>query len=115
MEIPFKHKLMVIVFVVMIFIPSIYSVTFLKSMWDPYGELKNLPVAVVNDDKAVKYQGTNLKVGKDLAKNLQKSKAMDFNLLTSSQKASQGLKDGKYYMVITIPKDFSKNSHYTVE
>jgi Predicted membrane protein len=64
-----KHKLMVIVFAVMIFIPSIYSVTFLKSMWDPYGQLKNLPVAVVNNDKSVNYQGTDLKVGKDLTKN----------------------------------------------
>ncbi len=105
-----KHKLMVIVFAVMIFIPSIYSVTFLKSMWDPYGELKNLPVAVVNNDKKVDYQGTELNVGKDLAKNLNKSKAMGFHVLSSKKAASQGLTDGKYYMVITIPKDFSKNA-----
>lgn len=105
-----KHKLILIVFAVMLFIPSIYSVTFLKSMWDPYGELNKLPVAVVNDDKSVDYHGTELKVGHDLAKNLAKSKAMDFTILKSSRTASSGLKNGKYYMVITIPKDFSKNA-----
>jgi len=104
-----KHKLMVIVFTVMIFIPSIYSVTFLKSMWDPYGELKDLPVAVVNKDQATNYQGTELNVGKDLAKNLNKSKAMGFHI-QNAKTADQGLADGKYYMVITIPKNFSKNA-----
>lgn len=105
----FKHKLIMIVFAVMIFIPSIYSVTFLKSMWDPYGELKDLPVAVVNHDQNTNYQGTKLKVGHDLTKSLKKSQAMDFNI-TDSKKASKGLADGKYYMVITIPKNFSKNA-----
>lgn len=105
-----KHKLMVIVFVVMIFIPSIYSVTFLKSMWDPYGKLVDLPVAVVNHDQSLNYQGTKLKVGQDLTKNLSQSKAMDFHVLDSDATAQKGLKNGKYYMIITIPKDFSKNA-----
>lgn len=104
-----KHKLIIIVFAVMIFIPSIYSVTFLKSMWDPYGELKYLPVAVVNHDQTVKYHGSSLSIGKDLSKNLKKSKAMDFQLQNSNS-ADQGLKNGKYYMIITIPKNFSKNA-----
>ena len=34
---------------------------------------------------------------------------MDFNIVSSS-KAQKGLKDGKYYMVITIPENFSKNA-----
>jgi len=105
-----KHKLMIIVFAVMIFIPSIYSVTFLKSMWDPYGELQDLPVAVVNHDQSVTYQGNKLAVGKDLTKSLNKSNAMDFHILDSTATADKGLTNGKYYMVITIPKDFSKNA-----
>ncbi|MQS98503.1 YhgE/Pip domain-containing protein [Companilactobacillus halodurans] len=105
-----KHKLLLISFIVMIFIPSIYSVTFLKSMWDPYGELKDLPVAVVNNDKDTNYQGTKLKVGHDLAKSLKKSNAMDFQLVSSKAKAKKGLSDGKYYMTITIPKNFSQNA-----
>lgn len=106
----FKHKLMLIVFAVMIFIPSIYSVTFLKSMWDPYNKLNDLPIAVVDQDQAVNYQGTNLKVGHDLSNNLSKSKAMDFKVLKSTKSAQKGLADGKYYMIITIPKNFSKNA-----
>lgn len=104
-----KHRFMTIVLIAIVFIPSIYAVTFLKSMWDPYGELNNIPVAVVNYDKSVKYQGTKLDVGKDLTKNLKKSDAMDFQIV-DSKKAHDGLNTGKYYMVITIPKGFSKNA-----
>lgn len=104
-----KHKFMTIVLIAIIFIPSIYAVTFLKSMWDPYGEVRDLPVAVVNHDKSVTYQGSKLDVGKDLANNLKKSDAMDFKVM-SAKEASDGLNTGKYYMTITIPKGFSKNA-----
>lgn len=104
-----KHKFMSIVLIAIIFIPSIYAVTFLKSMWDPYGELENIPVAVVNEDRSTTYNGTKLDVGKDLTKNLKKSDAMDFEI-TSKKKAQDGLNTGKYYMTITIPNNFSKNA-----
>ena len=32
-------------------VPALYNLSFLGSMWDPYGSLDNLPVAVVNKDK----------------------------------------------------------------
>jgi putative membrane protein len=105
-----KSKLMKIVLAVIIFIPSIYAVTFLKSMWDPYGELKNLPVAVVNQDKAVNYQGKKLAVGQNLTDKLDKSSAMDFQVMSSVKDAKEKLSSGKVFMVITIPKNFSKNA-----
>ena len=48
-----KNHWIQIVLVALILIPSIYTVVFLGSMWDPYGNSGDLPVAVVNKDKAV--------------------------------------------------------------
>ena len=48
-----KNKMLVVVVMAIIIIQVIYAGLFLKSMWDPYGNLDNLPVAVVNKDKAV--------------------------------------------------------------
>ncbi|WP_447408771.1 YhgE/Pip family protein [Weissella confusa] len=104
-----KHKFFMLVIVVLFFVPSIYAVTFLSSLWDPYGQVKNLPVAIVNKDKSVNYEGQKLAVGDDLEKELRKSKAMDFHF-PSEEEAKAGLKDGKYYTVITIPSDFSKDA-----
>lgn len=78
-------------------------------MWDPYGDLEYLPVAVVNKDKPVTYQGKELAVGDTLAENLEENDSMAFNLVDEDV-AMKGLKNGTYYMVITIPEDFSKNA-----
>ena len=87
----------------------IYACVFLGSMWDPYGQTDQLPVAVVNKDKEVKYNGSTMDIGKQLSDKLSKNDSMDFNIV-SSTKAQKGLKDGKYYMIITIPENFSKNA-----
>jgi len=105
-----KHKLLLIVLAVIMLIPSIYAVTFLKSMWDPYGKLDDLPIAVVNQDHAVQYQGKTLAAGKNLTTNLKHATSMKFIPVSHEAAAKRGLKNGTYYMVITIPKDFSYNA-----
>jgi len=68
-----RNKLMLIVVIAIIVIPIIYAGLFLKSMWDPYGSVDNLPVAVVNEDKPVEYNGKTLSIGKDMADELKDS------------------------------------------
>lgn len=104
-----KHKFYILVLSALILVPVVYVVVFLSSLWNPYGETRNLPVAVVNHDQQQKYQGKQLKVGDDLAKSLHKSHAMKFSVVDAAT-AKKGLRDGKYYMTITIPRDFSKNA-----
>lgn len=105
----FRNKLLLLVVVAILLIPSIYACLFLASMWDPYGKVSDLPVAVVNEDKSVKYKGKTLDVGKKLTDNLKDNDSMAFNIVDSDV-AETGLENGTYYMVITIPKDFSKNA-----
>ncbi|MGA3278319.1 YhgE/Pip domain-containing protein [Lactiplantibacillus pentosus] len=104
-----RHKFMMIVMAIIMLIPSIYAVTFLRSMWDPYGRLNHLPVAVVNQDQAVTYQGHRLSIGHDLTHTLKQSDALEFHAMTADQ-AQTGLKNGRYYMVLTIPKNFSQHA-----
>lgn len=104
-----KNHWIQIVLVALILIPSIYTVVFLGSMWDPYGNSGNLPVAVVNKDKAVEYNDKKLDVGDQLVKKLKDNDSLDFHFVNSKE-ANKGLKDGDYYMVITIPSNFSKNA-----
>lgn len=104
-----KSTWLKIVLCAIMIIPMIYACVFLGSMWDPYGKTDQLPVAVVNNDKEVEYNGSTMDIGKQLSDKLAKNDSMDFNIVSSS-KAKKGLKDGKYYMVITIPENFSKNA-----
>ena len=89
-------------------IPTIYTSFFLGSMWDPYGKTENLPVAVVNNDKPVMYNDAVLNIGENLVENLEENDSLAFNFVDSSV-AEKGLENGTYYMVITIPENFSEN------
>lgn len=104
-----KSTWLKIVLCAIMIIPMIYACVFLGSMWDPYGQTDQLPVAVVNKDKEVEYNGSTMDIGKQLSDKLAKNDSMDFNIVSSS-KAQKGLKEGKYYMIITIPENFSKNA-----
>lgn len=103
-----QHFMIIVVFAIML-IPSIYTVLFLGSMWDPYGNTGSLPVAVVNQDEAVIYGGKEVAVGDQLVDNLKKNDSLQFNFV-DEQVALDGLENGTFYMVMIIPKDFSYNS-----
>ncbi|MGY5340672.1 YhgE/Pip domain-containing protein, partial [Levilactobacillus spicheri] len=105
-----RHNRLILISVLAImFIPFLYSIFFLRSVWDPYGETGELPVAVVNQDQPVTYQGQKLNVGSQTITNLKKNDQLGWHFV-SKDEAAQGLKDRKYYTVITIPKNFSKNA-----
>lgn len=104
-----KNKILLLVFLAIIAIPTIYTTLFLGSMWDPYGKVDHLPVAIVNEDKPVTYNDETLEVGNEMVDSLKDNDSLDFHFV-SSKEAKDGLKNGTYYMVITIPEDFSANA-----
>lgn len=105
----FHHTWIKVVLVAIILIPSLYACIFLGSMWDPYGNTDKIPVAVVNHDQAVDYGNSTLNVGEELVDRLQENQSMNFQCVDEG-KAQDGLKNGQYYMIISIPEDFSKNA-----
>lgn len=90
-------------------IPALYNIIFLSSMWDPYGQLSDLPVAVVNNDKEASYNGNTMAIGKDMVSNLKENKTLDFHFV-DEEEGKKGLEDGDYYMVVTLPSDLSKKT-----
>ena len=105
----FSNRILLVVTAAVIIIPAIYTTLFLGSMWDPYGNVGKLPVAVVNHDRPAVLDGRTLHIGKDLAEELKGNDSLDF-CFPSEEDAEKGLEDGRYYMVITIPEDFSENA-----
>lgn len=104
-----EHKIILATLLGIMFIPFLYSVFFLKSVWDPYGNVDKLPVAVVNDDRPVTFQDKQLDVGDQLVANMKKQDGLEWHFV-SAQKAKEGMSHHKYYMVVTVPKNFSKNA-----
>ncbi len=104
-----KHKFFYLILGALILVPTIYTVVFLSSLWNPYDKVRNLDVAVVNNDKQQIFKNKKIDIGNELVKTFKKSKDASFKIVDKN-KAEKGLKDDKYYMIIDIPKDFSKNA-----
>ena len=105
----FKKPTFIIVMIGISLIPALYNIIFLSSMWDPYGQLSDLPVAVVNHDKEAYYNGNSMSIGKDMMSNLKENKTLDFHFV-DEEEGKKGLENGDYYMVVTLPSDLSEKA-----
>ena len=105
----FKKPTFIIVMIGISLIPALYNIIFLSSMWDPYGKLSDLPVAVVNNDKEASYNGNSMSIGKDMVSNLKENKILDFHFV-DEEEGKKGLENGDYYMVVTLPSDLSEKA-----
>ena len=105
----FKKPTFIIVMIGISLIPALYNIIFLSSMWDPYGQVSDLPVAVVNNDKEASYNGNSMSIGKDMVSNLEQNKSLDFHFV-DEEEGKKGLEDGDYYMVVTLPSDLSEKA-----
>lgn len=103
------NKLLFVTVIVAMCLPILYASIFLKSIWDPYGRINHLPVAVVNLDQPTTLEGNKVDVGDKLVKELKSNDDLDWHFV-SAKKAQEGLKDRKYYMIVKIPKNFSENA-----
>ena len=105
----FKKPTFIIVMIGISLIPALYNIIFLSSMWDPYGKLSELPVAIVNKDQAATYNDEKLTIGEDMVSNLKDSDSLDFHFVDESE-GERGLRDGDYYMVVTLPSNLSEKA-----
>lgn len=96
-----KKLVTIVIFIVVLLIPVIYSFFYLKSYWDPYGNLKDVQVAVINLDSGTR--------GEELLKSMKEAENTLGFIETESEEALEGIAKDKYYAIITIPQDFTKN------
>ena len=96
-----KKPTFIIVMIGIALIPALYNIIFLSSMWDPYGKLSELPVAVVNKDQAASYNGESMNIGEDMVSNLKDNDALNFHFVTEEE-GKEGLEDGTYYMICLL-------------
>lgn len=101
-----KNKILLLSMAVISFIPIMYSGFFLGSIWDPYGQVKNLPVAFVNEDKGAQLNGQTVNIGQSVEQKLKNNHDLGWEFV-DKQQADSGVSSGHFYAVVTVPTDFS--------
>ncbi|ERL65909.1 YhgE/Pip domain-containing protein [Schleiferilactobacillus shenzhenensis] len=103
------HKMMLVVLVAIALIPAIYCFIYLSSMWDTYGKMDRIPVAIVDHDTPVTYHGKRIAIGQNLTTSLLQADALDFHHVSAAT-AEKRLRAGRYYMILTVPQGFSQKA-----
>ncbi len=107
-----RHTITRLAMIVVAVIPAIYGGLYLASNWDPTSHLDRLQAAVVNEDTGAEKpnsDGERLNAGDELVDKITPKGEGGFDWQeTSAQEAKDGLADGKYFAILEIPSDFSK-------
>ncbi|MGX7245891.1 YhgE/Pip family protein [Enterococcus quebecensis] len=105
----FKNPIATFLIIALMIIPSLYAWFNIKALWDPYANTGELPIAVYSDDKPASFKGKEVNIGDEVLKNLHENKQLGWKFVDSKQELDKGVKSGKYYAGIYLPKDFSKD------
>src|SRR4051812_11373816 len=91
----FKNRFIRVSVIAIIIVPLLYSLLYLDAFWNPYASIKDMPVAVVNQDKGSTKDGEKVNYGDELVDNLKKKQEVGWRFVTKKQ-AEDGVK-GKDY------------------
>lgn len=94
----------------MVAVPSFYAWFNIAGSWDPYGNTRDLRVAVANEDAG--YDGAlvpvHVNLGERVVAELSGSESIGY-VSTTAEDAVEGVRSGAYYAAVVIPEDFSRD------
>ncbi len=104
-----NNVIVLLVCVGLAFMPSLYAWFNIAGGWDPYGNTGQVKVALANSDEGL--EGTviplHVNVGERVVTSLTGSTKIGY-VVTSEDKAREGVASGEYYAAVVIPRDFTE-------
>lgn len=104
-----KSTLSRVLIVFLLVAPIIVAGTMMWAMWDPSKYMRNIDLAVVNEDGGVEKQGVYTNYGDQVVEGLMETGYLNFAEV-SKEDGDEGLLKGDYLMVVTIPENFSEQA-----
>ena len=105
-----KNVISLVVCVGIIVLPCFYAWFNIAASWDPYGNTKNLKVAVANEDEGYSSElmPVSVNMGERIQSDLSQSKSIGY-VVTDKADAVEGVRSGRYYAAIVFPKHFTSD------
>ncbi|GGM08074.1 YhgE/Pip domain-containing protein [Deinococcus aerophilus] len=102
-----RHPMMWLSAAAISVVPLLYAGIYLGSAIDPYGNLKNLPVALVNLDAGTRSRGEAVDLGAEVIQDLRDTAKFKYLNYPSEAAAQNAVRRGDAYFALTLPRDFS--------
>ena len=103
----FTNWVMAVIIGGLIFLPSLYAWLNIYASMDPYAHTANMKIAIVNEDTGTTVRDETINVGDAVIQQLNTNKSFTW-VFETEQKGMDQLKNGDYFAMIVIPKDFSQ-------
>ncbi|MEU1782895.1 YhgE/Pip family protein [Streptomyces abikoensis] len=91
-------------------VSTLFALLYVGGNVNPKGNLRDLPVALVNSDKGLDANGKHMNLGEQVVSGIKKSaegnKSFDWQVL-SRQEADKKLGQGKLYGAVVVPQNFT--------
>ena len=89
-------------------LPSLYAWFNIMALWDPYSNVRNLPVAVVSIDRGAQSAETGrINAGRSVIQELRGNKSLGWKFMDDDERAIEEVHSGQCYAAIIIPERFS--------
>lgn len=105
-----KNVIGIVVLMGLVIVPAMYAWFNIAGSWDPYGNTKNLKVAVVDKDKGYKsgLVPVGINAGNTIESTLRANTQLNWQFV-DRKTGLDGVYSGKYYAAIIIPENFSRD------
>ena len=93
-----------------IFLPALYALIYLSSVWDPNERTAALPVGLVSEDVGITYQGAAVNVGRDLLDALERTAEFDYRRYPDADAAREAVRNRTLIFALIVPAEFSRQA-----
>ncbi|MCI8448282.1 MAG: YhgE/Pip domain-containing protein, partial [Eubacterium sp.] len=105
----FRNPLALIIAGGLCLLPALYAWFNIYSNWDPYGNTKNIQIAVAsNDEGYTNADGVFTDAAYTIINSLQENKSISWVTARSEHEALKGVYDGSYYAAVVFEQDFTE-------
>lgn len=101
-----RNRIKLLSLAVAVLLPLAYGFLYLWAFWNPYENMKSIPVAIVDEDAGIVRNDQQENYGERIAAALQETDVLAWTI-TDLGDARRGLDQQRYYAIILIPESFS--------
>jgi putative membrane protein len=93
-----------------LFIPALYALIYLSSMWDPSTRTGALRAGLVNADTGVVFRGQATRMGEEVSQTLMRQGLFDWHRFDDTEAAKLAVRRGELNFAVLIPPNFSEQA-----
>jgi len=105
-----RHRKLAVAAVGLLFVPALYALIYLWSMWDPASHTQALPAGLVNLDTGARYRDRDLNLGADVLTAIEAHGLFAYRRFDDPAEARRRVREGDLAFILEVPADFSQRA-----